>query len=549
MNLDNIGTTNFIEDIVLKDLKEGKVASIVTRFPPEPNGYLHIGHAKSISINFGIKQKFEGQCFLRYDDTNPTKEDVEYVEAIKSDIRWLGFMWDKECYASDYFGEMFDYAVTLIKKGFAYVDDQTAEEIRLSRGTLTEAGTESPCRNRSAEENLKLFYEMRDGKYADGEKVLRAKIDMASPNMNMRDPVIYRIVRATHHRTGNQWIVYPMYDFAHPIGDALDGVTHSICTLEFEDHRPLYDWVVDRLEFEKKPHQYEFARLNIGRTIMSKRYLKKLVENGTVDGWDDPRMPTLTGMRRRGYPAAAILDFCKKVGVAKANSEVDTALLEACVRENLNQNANRAMVVRDPLKLIIDNFEDGESQEFVVENNPNSEEAGKHTVRLTKEIYIERDDFSVNPPPKYKRLVVGGNVRLKGAYILDYKSHETDETGAVRAVHCEYVPDSQSGGANAKTKVKGVVQWVSAEDAADATLYLYDYLLTPVTDGVTDFNERLNPVSLTVKKGAKAEPFLRSAKSGDTFQFMRDAYYKLDGADENGLNFYYIVGLKDSFNR
>lgn len=549
MNLDNIETTNFIEDIVLKDLKEGKVASIVTRFPPEPNGYLHIGHAKSISINFGIKQKFEGQCFLRYDDTNPTKEDVEYVEAIKSDIRWLGFMWDKECYASDYFGEMFDYAVTLIKKGFAYVDDQTAEEIRLSRGTLTEAGKESPCRNRSAEENLKLFYEMRDGKFADGEKVLRAKIDMASPNMNMRDPVIYRIVRATHHRTGNQWIVYPMYDFAHPIGDALDGVTHSICTLEFEDHRPLYDWVVDRLEIEKKPHQYEFARLNIGRTIMSKRYLKKLVENGTVDGWDDPRMPTLTGMRRRGYPAAAILDFCKKVGVAKANSEVDTALLEACVRENLNQNANRAMVVRDPLKLIIDNFEDGESREFEVENNPNSEEAGKHTVRLTKEIYIERDDFSVNPPPKYKRLVVGGNVRLKGAYILDYKSHETDENGAVRAVHCEYVPDSQSGGANAKTKVKGVVQWVSAEDAADATLYLYDYLLTPVTDGVTDFNERLNPVSLTVKKGAKAEPFLKNAKSGDTFQFMRDAYYKLDGADENGLNFFYIVGLKDSFNR
>lgn len=549
MNLDNIETTNFIEDIVLKDLKEGKVASIVTRFPPEPNGYLHIGHAKSISINFGIKQKFEGQCFLRYDDTNPTKEDVEYVEAIKSDIRWLGFMWDKECYASDYFGEMFDYAVTLIKKGFAYVDDQTAEEIRLSRGTLTEAGKESPCRNRSAEENLKLFYEMRDGKFADGEKVLRAKIDMASPNMNMRDPVIYRIVRATHHRTGNQWIVYPMYDFAHPIGDALDGVTHSICTLEFEDHRPLYDWVVDRLEIEKKPHQYEFARLNIGRTIMSKRYLKKLVENGTVDGWDDPRMPTLTGMRRRGYPAAAILDFCKKVGVAKANSEVDTALLEACVRENLNQNANRAMVVRDPLKLIIDNFEDGESREFEVENNPNSEEAGKHTVRLTKEIYIERDDFSVNPPPKYKRLVVGGNVRLKGAYILDYKSHETDENGAVRAVHCEYVPDSQSGGAYAKTKVKGVVQWVSAEDAADATLYLYDYLLTPVTDGVTDFNERLNPVSLTVKKGAKAEPFLKNAKSGDTFQFMRDAYYKLDGADENGLNFYYIVGLKDSFNR
>lgn len=549
MNLDNIETTNFIEDIVLKDLKEGKVASIVTRFPPEPNGYLHIGHAKSISINFGIKQKFEGQCFLRYDDTNPTKEDVEYVEAIKSDIRWLGFMWDKECYASDYFGEMFEYAVTLIKKGFAYVDDQTAEEIRLSRGTLTEAGKESPCRNRSAEENLKLFYEMRDGKFADGEKVLRAKIDMASPNMNMRDPVIYRIVRATHHRTGDQWIVYPMYDFAHPIGDALDGVTHSICTLEFEDHRPLYDWVVDRLEFEKKPHQYEFARLNIGRTIMSKRYLKKLVENGTVDGWDDPRMPTLTGMRRRGYPAAAILDFCKKVGVAKANSEVDTALLEACVRENLNQNANRAMVVRDPLKLIIDNFEDGESRQFEVENNPNSEEAGKHTVRLTKEIYIERDDFSVNPPPKYKRLVVGGNVRLKGAYILDYKSHETDENGAVRAVHCEYVPDSQSGGANAKTKVKGVVQWVSAEDAADATLYLYDYLLTPVTDGVTDFNERLNPVSLTVKKGAKAEPFLKNAKSGDTFQFMRDAYYKLDGADENGLNFYYIVGLKDSFNR
>ena len=542
-------SNNFIEDIVIKDLETGAVDGVYTRFPPEPNGYLHIGHAKSLNINFGIKEKFDGKCNLRFDDTNPSKEDVEYVESIKEDIEWLGYKWDKELYASDYFDQTFEYAVQLIKKGLAYVCDFTADEIRETRGTLTEPGKESPWRNRSVEENLKLFYEMRDGKYADGEKVLRAKIDMASPNMNMRDPVIYRILRCHHHRTGNTWCIYPMYDFAHPIGDALDGITHSICTLEFEDHRPLYDWVVDNIGFEKKPHQYEFARLNIKRTIMSKRYLKKLVDNGVVEGWDDPRMPTLSGMRKRGYPAEAIKDFCNRVGVAKANSVVDNALFEHCVREWLNEHAERIMLVERPLLVKIDNLADGETHTFEVENFPGKPEFGTHTVELSNEIYIDESDFALNPPPKYKRLVEGGTVRLKGSYILECTSVEKDADGKAAVVHCNYVEDSASGGKNAGMKVKGVVQWVSKTAAVPATFRRFDYLLVDEHDGITDFNELANPDSQKVVSGAVVERHILEKSVGERFQAMRVGYVKLAEISENGVELYDIVGLKDTFNK
>ncbi len=542
--------SNFIEDIVIEGLENGSYDTVYTRFPPEPNGYLHIGHAKSLNINFGIKQKFSGKCNLRFDDTNPTKEDVEYVDSIKEDIKWLGYTWDKELYASDYFEDIFNYAVLLIKKGLAYVCDYNAEQIRDTRGTLTEPGQNSPYRNRSIDENLQLFYEMREGKYADGEKVLRAKIDMASPNMNMRDPVIYRILRAHHHRTGDKWLVYPMYDFAHPLSDAIEGITHSICTLEFEDHRPLYDWVVDNCDFEKKPHQYEFARLNIKRTIMSKRYLKRLVDEGKVDGWSDPRMPTLSGMRRRGYPAEAIKDFCNRVGVAKANSEVENALFEHCVREYLNNNADRLMVVEKPLKVIIDNMADDEVVTFSVENFPGKPEKGTHEVTMSKEIYIDSDDFSINPPPKYKRLTVGGMIRLRGAYILTYNDVELDADGNPIAVHCNYIEDSQSGGQNAGIKVKGVVQWVDAKNCADVTINKYDYLLLPEEEGVTDFADRMNPHSLVVVKNAVAEKYLVDGfKEGDSFQAMRVGYFKLAKCQGNSALLYDIVGLKDSFNK
>lgn len=542
---DEVTPSNFIEDFIVEDLESGRYPYVYTRFPPEPNGYLHIGHSKSLCINFGIKEKFNGRCNLRFDDTNPTKEDVEYVESIKEDIRWLGFEWDKELYASDYFERTYELAEKLIEKGAAYVCDLSAEEIRLTRGTLNEPGKESPYRNRSVQENLTLFREMRAGKYPDGSKVLRAKIDMASPNINMRDPVLYRIVRATHHRTGDKWCIYPMYDFAHPIGDALDGITHSICTLEFEDHRPLYDWVTAQCGFEMPPRQIEFARLNIKNTIMSKRYLKKLVDEGAVTGWNDPRMPTLSGMRERGYPPDAIKEFCSRVGVAKANSEVDPGLLEFCVREELNRTADRAMVVERPLKLVIDNMPEGEAREFPVLNNPNSPDSETHNVILRKEIFIDESDFSLDPPPKYKRLTEGGTVRLKGAYILRHVGTEKDGTGAVKAVHCEYIEDSQSGGANSGMKVKGTVQWVSVADAADVVLNKYESLLVDAKDGVTDFNERINPASLTVVGGAKAEPFALSKPVGATFQFMRMAYYKYAG----GNVFYRIVELKDSFNK
>lgn len=538
--------TNFIETIVENDLANGVHSSIVTRFPPEPNGYLHIGHAKSLCINFGIKEKYHGKCNLRFDDTNPTKEDVEYVDSIKEDIRWLGFEWDNECFASDYFQRTYELAVELIKKGLAYVCDYSAEEIKATRGTLTEPGKESPWRNRSVEENLKLFEEMKNGVYPDGSKTLRAKIDMASSNMNMRDPVIYRILRAHHHHTGDKWLIYPMYDFAHPIGDALEGVTHSICTLEFEDHRPLYDWVTKNCGFANPPHQYEFARLNIKNTIMSKRYLKKLVDSGVVDGWDDPRMPTLSGMRKRGYPAEAIKNFCAAVGVAKANSEVDDKLLDHCVRDYLNEHADRVMVVERPLKVIVEN---AESEEIEVINNPNDPESATHKCPYGKELYIERSDFEVTPPPKYHRLVPGGMVRLKGAYILKYLSHETDENGNVTSVRCEQIPDSKQGGANAGIKVKGVIQWVEATSAVKATLMQYESLLTDATDEVKNFDDRINPNSLKVVSEAMAERYLNERNEGDAFQFMRAAYYKLAEKRDDGLVFYRIVELKDSFNK
>ncbi len=539
--------TNFIENVIENDLESGRLTEIITRFPPEPNGYLHIGHAKSLCINFGIKERYEGKCNLRFDDTNPTKEDVEYVDSIKEDIKWLGFSWDNECFASDYFEQTYNYAVELIKKGLAYVCDYTAEEIRQTRGTLTEPGTESPWRNRSVEENLRLFKEMREGKYPDGSKTLRAKIDMASSNINMRDPVIYRILRAHHHHTGDAWLIYPMYDFAHPIGDAIEGITHSICTLEFEDHRPLYDWVVENCGFVKQPHQYEFARLNIKNTIMSKRYLKKLVDTGAVDGWDDPRMPTLSGMRKRGYPAEAIKNFCAAVGVAKANSEVDGALLEHCVRDYLNEHADRAMVVEKPLKVVIENLT--EREDIEVELNPAYPEKGSRIAPLGREIYIEESDFAVNPPPKYKRLVPNGMIRLKGAYILKYLSHETDETGKPILVRCEYIPDSKQGGANAGIKVKGVVQWVDAEKGIPVVLKKYANLLTDETEESKNFDDRINPDSLETVTGAIAEPYLNEREIGDTFQFMRAAYYKLAERGDDGLVFYRIVELKDTFNK
>lgn len=537
-------STNFIEEIINDNLANGDCDEIITRFPPEPNGYLHIGHAKSLCINFGMKEKYHGKCNLRYDDTNPCKEDVEYVNSIKEDIKWLGFEWDNELYASDYFDRMYECAVGLIKKGLAYVCDYSAEQIRLTRGTLTEPGQNSPSRDRSVEENLKLFEEMKEGKYADGEKVLRAKIDMASPNINMRDPVIYRILRATHHRTGDKWCIYPMYDFAHPLEDAFEGITHSICTLEFEDHRPLYDWVKYNCGFGKFPQQIEFARLGMTRTIMSKRYLKKLVDEGKVSGWSDPRMPTLSGMRERGYPAPAIRNFCEAIGVSKSNSEVDVAMLEHFVRDYLNTNADRRMVVKDPIKLIVANAEQDEV--YDIEDNPNAEVPTTHKVTFSRELYIDREDFAVNPPPKYKRLVVGGKVRLKGSYILEYVSHECDEAGKVTEVVCNYIPDSISGGVNAGIKVKGVIQWVNAKDCIDVVLHEFDYLLL---DGEGDFNDRLTPDSHKVYANAKGEAELANCKAYDRFQFMRMGYFSAvkDYGKYGKYEFNMITGLKDSF--
>lgn len=540
--------TNFIEEAIDESLKNGVHKKIVTRFPPEPNGYLHIGHAKAICINFGLKQKYGGVCNLRFDDTNPSKEDVEYVNSIQEDIKWLGFTWDNVFFASDYFDKMYECAVLLIKKGLAYVCDLSADEIRETRGTLTEPGTESPYRNRSIEENLRLFEGMKNGEFEEGSRVLRAKIDMASNNINMRDPVIYRIVKARHHRQGDKWVVYPMYDFAHPIEDAIEGITHSCCSLEFEDHRPLYDWVTLNCEFpEPRPRQMEFSRLNINHTIMSKRYLKKLVDTGVVTGWNDPRMSTLSGMRERGYPAEAIRDFCGRIGVSKSNSQVDITLLEHCVRENLNLNATRVMVVTDPLKLVVENYPADKTEVIEIENNPNKPEEGVHTTTFGRELYIEREDFSLNPPPKYHRLKPDGMVRLKGAYILKYNRADVDENGEVTCVYCDMIEDSKQGGVNAGIKVKGVIHWVNANDSVDVTLNMYDYLLL---DGEGDFDTRINPDSLKVNSSAKAEKFVAEAAPYTRFQFMRKGYF-VSVADfgKDNLKFNSVVGLKDSYNK
>ena len=536
---------NFIEEIIENDLASGKVKEIYTRFPPEPNGYLHVGHAKSLCINFGLAEKYHGKCNLRFDDTNPAKEDEEYVESIKRDIEWLGFKWDKLLFASDYFDVMYQCAVTLIQKGLAYVSDETAEEIRLRRGTLTQAGEESPFRNRSVEENLKLFAEMKEGKYADGEKVLRAKIDMASPNINMRDPVLYRVLHATHHNTGDKWCIYPMYDFAHPIEDAYEGITHSICTLEFEDHRPLYDWVVRECGFaEPRPQQIEFARLNIQNTIMSKRFLKKLVDEGKVMGWDDPRMPTLSGMRRRGYPPQALKNFCERVGVAKANSEVEESYLYSCVRECLNLTADRVMAVFDPVKVVLTNYQGRET--VSVENNPNAPQVTTRQVPFGKVIYIDGSDFSLDPPPKYHRLKPDGYVRLKGAYIIHCDEVVT-ENGKVVQLNCSVVPGSRTGSDESGLKVKGVIQWVDSETCADVTVRKLQSLLNDAVAGETDFSLRFNADSMKTVS-AKVENSLLSAKVGDSFQFMRVGYYVLDRDSKKGsLVFNEIVGLKDSF--
>ncbi len=536
---------NFIQDIIDTDLASGKIQSVQTRFPPEPNGYLHIGHAKSMFVNFGTAEKYGGKCNLFFDDTNPSKEKTEFVDAIRRDILWLGYHWDKEVYASDFFDVIYDYAERLIREGKAFVCDLSADEIRETRGTLTEPGTESPYRGRTPEENLRLFREMRDGKYADGEKCLRAKIDMASPNINLRDPVIYRILHATHHRTGDKWCVYPMYDYAHPICDFLQGVTHSLCTLEFEDHRPLYDWVGVTLGFSPKPRQIEFARLNVTNLVMSKRYLKKLVEDGSVHGWDDPRMPTLAGLRNRGIPAAAVRDFCSRIGVAKAQSECEISYFEAVVRDYLNLHAPRAMAVVEPLKLTITNYEGEEEIDFEV--NPLEEGAGTRKVRFGKTLYIEKGDFSLDPPPKYHRLKLGGFARLKNAYIVRADEAVTNADGEVVEVKCTYFPESHSGSDTSGIKAKGVLHWVNAETCEDALLKRYDHLLRDADYAGQDFSERFNADSEHIFC-AKAEPYLGEAEEGTDFQLMRTGYYKT--CREGGkLVLSEIVSLKDNFNK
>ncbi|MDD2432634.1 MAG: glutamine--tRNA ligase/YqeY domain fusion protein [Clostridia bacterium] len=544
---------NFIQNIIDEDLEQGKVKRIYTRFPPEPNGYLHIGHAKSICLNFGLAAKYGGLCNLRYDDTNPTKEEQEYVESIEEDVRWLGFDWeDRKFYASDYFEKMYECAEELIRAGKAYVCDLSAEEIRAYRGTLTEPGKESPYRNRSIEESLDLFKRMRAGEFPDGTRTLRAKIDMASPNLNMRDPVLYRVLRATHHRTGDKWCIYPMYDYAHPISDALEGITHSICTLEFEDHRPLYDWVVDNLDLGCKPQQIEFARLNLTNMVMSKRKLRVLVEEGYVDGWDDPRMPTISGIRRRGYTSEAIRDFCERIGVAKANSVVDISLLEHCIREDLNPKVQRVMAVLRPLKVIIDNYPEGKVEELPAENNPNDPAMGSRLLPFSRELYIERKDFMEDPPKKFFRLAPGREVRLKHAYIIKCEDVVKDEeTGEIMELHCTYDPETRSGMAKSNRKVKGTLHWVSAAHAIPAEVRLYDYLF--INDGEEDDEEAemvLNPNSLECLTSCLVEPGLKEAKPGDKFQFLRQGYFCVDrDSTKEELVFNRIVSLRDTWAR
>lgn len=546
--------SNFIQDIINEDNENNRFGRRVhTRFPPEPNGYLHIGHAKSICLNFGIAAQNGGLCNLRFDDTNPVKEDTEYVDSIKTDVKWLGFDWDDRLYyASDYFEKLYESAVKLIEMGKAFVCDLNSEQMREYRGTLTEPGKESPYRNRTVEENLELFKRMKDGEFPDGSRVLRAKIDMASPNLNMRDPVIYRIMKANHHRTGDKWCIYPMYDFAHPISDSLEGITHSICTLEFEDHRPLYNWLLETLDMECKSRQVEFARLNLTHTVMSKRKLLKLVKEGHVKGWDDPRMPTISGLRRRGYTPESVREFCARIGVAKSYSMVDIGLLEHCIREELNQKATRVMGVLRPLKVVIDNYPEDKVEEFEVPNNPEDPEAGTRKVPFSRVIYIEQDDFCENPPKKYFRLTPGQEVRLKSAYFVKCVDVVKDDAGEILEVHCTFDPDSRGGNASDGRKVKGTIHWVSAAHAVDGEVRIYDHLFNdqnPGADEDVDFLDQLNPDSLEVLTSCKLEPGLKEAKPGDMFQFLRLGYFCVDNVDskEGAPVFNRTVSLKDTW--
>lgn len=555
---EEVVSKNFIEQIIEKDLAEGHCKVVKTRFPPEPNGYLHIGHAKSILLNYGLAVKYNGQFNMRFDDTNPTKEKEEFVESIKKDIAWLGADWEDRLYfASDYFPQMYENAVKLIKKGKAYVCDLTADEIRAYRGTLTEPGKNSPYRERSVEENLRLFEEMKEGRYADGEKVLRAKIDMASPNINMRDPVIYRVAHMTHHRTGDQWCIYPMYDFAHPIEDAIEGITHSICTLEFEDHRPLYDWVVIECGYknspEESPKQIEFAKLYLTNVITGKRYIKKLVEEGIVDGWDDPRLVSLSALRRRGYTPESIKRFVELVGVAKANSSVDYAMLEYCIRDDLRLKKSRIMAVLDPIKLVIDNYPEGQVEYLDAPNNPENPELGSRRIAFERELYIEREDFMEEPPKKYYRLFPGNEVRLMNAYFVRCESFVKDENGNVTEVHCTYDPETKSGSGFEGRKVKGTIHWVPVNHCVNAVVKLYENLVDE-EKGVynEDGTMNINPNSLTVVDNCYIEESVKEAKPLDSFQFVRNGFFCVDGRDGQPIDserlvFNRIVSLKSSF--
>ncbi len=541
-------SSDFIREIISEDLKTGHVKEVVTRFPPEPNGYLHIGHAKSICINFGIAKEYGGRTNLRFDDTNPLKEDVEYVNAIKEDVAWLGFEWNGLYFASDYFEEMYKRAVLLIKKGKAYVDDLTAEELRQTRGTLTEPGQDSPFRTRTIEENLDLFDRMRKGEFADGEKVLRAKIDMSSPNLNLRDPVIYRISHTTHHNTGDKWCIYPMYAFAHPLEDAIEGVSHSLCTLEFKDQRPLYDWVVNECEMPHIPHQYEFGRLNLTNTVMSKRYLKKLVDEGLVDGWDDPRMPTISGLRRRGFTPEAIRSFVEELGITIAGGEVDYKLLEHHVRQDLNLKAPRAMAVIHPLKVVITNYPENQVEMLETEVNPEDPEMGTKQIQFSREIYIEQDDFMEVPPPKYHRLYPGNEVRLRSAYFIKCNDVIKDENGNVVELHCTYDPETKSGSGFTGRKVKGTIHWVDCKSAIPAEFRLYESLLKEEFDEDCPLEERINPNSLKIANGYIGQD-LENTQVQEKFQFVRHGFFNVDPKDTTRDHkvFNLIVSLKSSF--
>ncbi|EJO9869431.1 TPA: glutamine--tRNA ligase [Vibrio vulnificus] len=542
--------SNFIRQIIDKDLADGKHTSVHTRFPPEPNGYLHIGHAKSICLNFGIAQDYQGKCNLRFDDTNPEKEDIEYVESIKNDVSWLGFEWDDEiCYSSNYFDKLYEYAVELINKGLAYVDELSPEQIREYRGTLTAPGKPSPYRDRSAEENLALFEKMRDGGFEEGKACLRAKIDMASSFMVMRDPVLYRVRFASHHQTGDKWCIYPMYDFTHCISDALEGITHSICTLEFMDNRRLYDWVLDNITIDCRPHQYEFSRLNLEYTVMSKRKLNQLVTEKLVNGWDDPRMPTISGLRRRGFTPASIREFCKRIGVTKQENMIEFSSLESCIRDDLNENAPRAMAVLDPVKLVIENFPAGEVENLTVANHPNKPEMGEREVPFSREIWIEREDFREEANKKYKRLVLGSEVRLRGAYVIKAARVEKDDEGNITTIFCTY--DSETLGVNPADgrKVRGVIHWVSADKGVPAEIRLYDRLFTvPNPAAADDFASTINPESLTVMNGF-VEPSLVEAEAEKGYQFERMGYFCADSKDSSKehLVFNRTVGLRDTW--